>query len=1259
MPYLGLRPVNASLFLLMFLLSNTSLFSQKEQRYWIWGRGSTPGNIEFDTTASSPWIGNSPPSSLPNFGREGTGVATDPSTGDLLFYTDGDDVYDANHIKVDSGLGADPSSAQPVALCVLPICPFDSFYIFSNTTATGTTGAEGPITFRKYDISSQSFSTSDTLLGASGPIDMAEGMIVIPNPTDPLEFWLITHELKSNRFPVFRIDPNGIFLDSTFSMTSWTNTDPEGFGNIAFTPQSYDNPNVGEVAFMYGSIGVYTCQFDPSIGQFATTTWEKIAGPSDTEGLDYDVEWSPSGRYLYYSSYEPTIVYQFDDSLPPSNQASSDTVPLTGSDNVKGGGIKLGPDGYIYHIRVGSNNGTLPGEAIIGRIETPDVRVSNPNFYYDANTFVFDTLFCFNWPEFITRPVWKATVIVLGENSICPNEETQLAVSTTSAGAIISGYQWYQDTFPIVGANQALFTTSTPGTYQVEVLFSNGCSVTSIPEIIEESENCCTALDDSIYIQIEQPIVITENTTWQGKVYIHPGVVVTIEAAVLDLTNVDIVFGPCAGIDFVLGAEIRANNSVFRSCDRLESWRGVRILSGSEGTVNQCTFKNAQTALFFMGGFLSQSNSAKSNITNNLFSNCRIGVHSAINNFDASISGNSFWVDDSEVDFSPTSCPLQRVYSNDHYGIVGFASYFSGNISQNDFFNASEKGTPKEFHGIELVSSFAKISLNRFTNMFRSVDISSTNSASLENNELEITRQFDNLNHQIRISDSDNISVTGNTLTNITPYSTPSLNSSGIYAENSNYLFVHHNEVSGFELGIRGINLNASSIGENLIENGRFIGIYLSNGAGNDLTCNSIEMSLRGSAYSIGIEITQNQSSNLMNSVRNNCIFDSKYGLVLFSMTPSSTMPKVVNNYLFNYSEIGIVNVGFSGGIGSGISSFTDAGRNTFVSNNTPLGTHDILSTTPIIAAGNYGISTISTGVTVLGNNLFNSSAKCGNQIGTVSQQLTGDEICDEFEFGPTTLFKVIRNELQLIPEFQRILNVFPKNERFSIAMGVIPILKKDLSNELYEEYIHELESSSNLFSATEIDIMRFYGTLIDQDLLQSELQLNRIQPESDNQAEWKMIQSAHLNMLKNGLVLDSSLVRALINSDQQEGRFSDLARDYLNVALGEHEYRFKPVPQVPIEKLNGPKITLSEGNLTVFPNPAREIVKIQLAIPGAGDSALEIVDLVGRLVFRKNFESNSTEIEIELNNYPEGVYLVLLWNNGHLIESNKLLKYD
>ena len=102
----------------------------------------------------------------------------------------------------------------------------------------------------------------------------------------------------------------------------------------------------------------------------------------------------------------------------------------------------------------------------------------------------------------------------------------------------------------------------------------------------------------------------------------------------------------------------------------------------------------------------------------------------------------------------------------------------------------------------------------------------------------------------------------------------------------------------------------------------------------------------------------------------------------IFFVSQALAVPPVANNYLYNYVSAGINNQGYSMNLGSGISTYGVSGHNTFTSNKGISAVYDVYSTTPLIAYGNFGIGTVNSNVTTVGNNVYSSTASCGQQIG-------------------------------------------------------------------------------------------------------------------------------------------------------------------------------------------------------------------------------------------------------------------------------------
>jgi len=277
---------------IVFLIAEIAS-AQYQDRYWIFGRtnydGSTgnPTNVNIDfypqaltlynTNAPPPGI-NPPPNNISNNnGFEGWAVVTNPTTGQLIFYTDGRMVYDDQHNNITpaGGLGANPSSSQPVAVCVVPVCPFNQYYIFSNPTGVdvGSVITNDAVSYRIYTVG-EGFSPEVSLPGDFGDVAVGEGMQIIPSKTDPFTFWLIIPTSTGSDYVVYRIDENGITLNGSFNFGPPVQGDPSSaIMNITYRDDgSANNVNVGFTASGEPDY-VFTNQFDTTNGTFLETSW--------------------------------------------------------------------------------------------------------------------------------------------------------------------------------------------------------------------------------------------------------------------------------------------------------------------------------------------------------------------------------------------------------------------------------------------------------------------------------------------------------------------------------------------------------------------------------------------------------------------------------------------------------------------------------------------------------------------------------------------------------------------------------------------------------------------------------------------------------------------------------------------------------------------------------------------------------------------------------------------------------------------------
>ncbi|MEM9298258.1 MAG: gliding motility-associated C-terminal domain-containing protein [Bacteroidota bacterium] len=301
---------------------------------------------------------------LPNALSFGGGaVATDPIKSEVLFYTDGVNVYNLNDVLINAGNPLDGSLVrnQSVAICHDPADPEGDnsrIYIFTINDA-------GIIASSVFDQSA-SFATtfpfpSDGNLTSTNQTTnlpagtLSEGMIIVSNATRD-GFWLITHNLGTSDFNITQIDATGISTPITATNIAGAPTSianfsyHEGTNRISLSPS-----NPGE--------NIFILDIDTATGTLSDAGFDLSAL---TNIRVYDTEWTTSGDSLYISGnfgVATDEIIKIDITQTPVVSEIVITADIQTSF-----GLEKAPDGFIYHIY----EAALDGEFQVGRIENPD-----------------------------------------------------------------------------------------------------------------------------------------------------------------------------------------------------------------------------------------------------------------------------------------------------------------------------------------------------------------------------------------------------------------------------------------------------------------------------------------------------------------------------------------------------------------------------------------------------------------------------------------------------------------------------------------------------------------------------------------------------------------------------------------------------------------------------------------------------------------------------------------------------------------------
>jgi len=333
----------------MTALMSGTLPAQRESYNWFFGSNA---GITFNTPNTEP---DAMLSGALN-SAEGCAAISD-GTGRLLFYTDGETVWNKNHVRMPGGTGlsGDRSSTQSAIIIPRP-GQTNLYYILTTDDSSGALGC-------RYSVVDMN--------GQGGLGDVVEKNVLLFNEsTEKLvgikhangrDWWVLTHEWNSDAFRAYLINSTGINPFAVFSIAGTTHR-----GNLAnktgYMKASINGTKLALVLPADGIIELF--EFDNSTGKVHSSIHLSSLVFKDAYGLEF----SKSGHKLYVSKREePSAILQFDiSSWSPSAILNTQTLIYDIKEQGAFQAMQIGPDNKIYVAR--------NERAFLGRINSPEAQ---------------------------------------------------------------------------------------------------------------------------------------------------------------------------------------------------------------------------------------------------------------------------------------------------------------------------------------------------------------------------------------------------------------------------------------------------------------------------------------------------------------------------------------------------------------------------------------------------------------------------------------------------------------------------------------------------------------------------------------------------------------------------------------------------------------------------------------------------------------------------------------------------------------------
>lgn len=306
--------------LLCLLTTTTGLMAQQDNN-WYFGRMA---GLSF-SSGKGVAITNSAMSTM-----EGSATISDEN-GNLLFYTNGIDVWNRQNTKMPHGTGllGDQSTTQSAVIVPKPGSA-TRYYIFTADDAGGPNG----LTYSEVDMTANN-GLGDVVTANTRLITPITEKITAVYAANNKDVWVTVHQWGSNAFYSYKVTAHGVNKTPVISTTGMVIDGADNSGHYAGWMSI--SPNGKQLAVANGLLSVELFEYNTTTG--AVSNAKVIKSPAKS----YGVEFSPNSKLLYVTSENLLLQYDTTAQDIPSTQTIVGKIDVASS-------IKLTPNSKIFVV---------------------------------------------------------------------------------------------------------------------------------------------------------------------------------------------------------------------------------------------------------------------------------------------------------------------------------------------------------------------------------------------------------------------------------------------------------------------------------------------------------------------------------------------------------------------------------------------------------------------------------------------------------------------------------------------------------------------------------------------------------------------------------------------------------------------------------------------------------------------------------------------------------------------------------------------
>lgn len=445
---------------------NVKEYGVPDQRFNVWYFGNKAG-IDFNQTPSvklSDGVMDAP---------EGCSAMSDRN-GQLLFYTDGNNVFDQTHTQIATGIGGDPTSTQSVLIVPMPNDE-TLYYIF--TTEAKEDYPSNTLYYSLFDLKQN---------GGFGAV-VQQKIPLFSKSTERIASngrWLIAHEYGNNSFRCYELTPNGIgqpVITTIGSNHDFKNPSlAEGYMKIS-------SGNMVAVALSIPGSSNFVEVFNLNNNTGVLSNIRRI-NLREPNGQVYGLEFSPGGNKMYATvkgSPTPSFVYEYSiDSVKQFHFKQKVSNPS------EIGAVQIAPDGQIYFA--------INGSGSLGSILVNEDTTQLSSFNFAGYALASGTTSRLGLPSFVQQTGSAFGGPGMSVADVCIGSPLNYVGTPTDP---IDTFLWTFDDGGTSTTASGQHNYATTGTYTVRLEINNRC-------LIAEGLPPFTFVDDVVVETIPAPPTI-------------------------------------------------------------------------------------------------------------------------------------------------------------------------------------------------------------------------------------------------------------------------------------------------------------------------------------------------------------------------------------------------------------------------------------------------------------------------------------------------------------------------------------------------------------------------------------------------------------------------------------------------------------------------------------------------------------------------------------------------------------------------------